>query len=98
MEKNNLFKQASRDKQDIIFDDLTYKIGSIGVEALNTLYDLMKNATSFVIAHRLSTIQNADKIIFVENGNIVEQGSHKELLELKGKYYELYNSQFTVDK
>ena len=58
----------------------------------------MKNATSFVIAHRLSTIQNADKIIFVENGNIVEQGSHKKLLELKGKYYELYNSQFTVDK
>lgn len=44
--KNNLFKQTLRDKQDIIFDDLTYKIGSIGVEALNTLYDLMKNATN----------------------------------------------------
>ena len=83
----------------VILDEATSNVDLLTEQKIQQAFnDLMKNATSFVIAHRLSTIQNADKIIFVENGNIVEQGSHKELLELKGKYYELYNSQFTVDK
>ena len=54
----------------------------------------MKDSTSLIIAHRLSTIVNSDTILFMENGKILEQGSHKELLEKKGKYFELYNSQF----
>lgn len=60
-------------------------------EAMKTL---MKGRTSFVIAHRLSTIQDADRILFIREGSIAEQGSHHELLEAKGYYYELYSSQF----
>jgi len=55
---------------------------------------LMHNRTSFVIAHRLSTIQNADIILVMRNGDIIETGKHKELLDKKGFYEQLYNSQF----
>ena len=58
--------------------------------------ELMENRTSFVIAHRLSTIRNADLILVMDEGDIVEQGSHKELLAKCGFYAELYNSQFEV--
>ena len=54
----------------------------------------MKGRTSFVIAHRLSTIRNADVILVMQNGDIVEQGSHEELIEKDGVYAKLYNSQF----
>jgi ATP-binding cassette subfamily B protein len=54
----------------------------------------MEGRTSFVIAHRLSTIHNADLILVMRDGNIVEQGAHEELLEQGGFYAELYNSQF----
>jgi ABC-type bacteriocin/lantibiotic exporters, contain an N-terminal double-glycine peptidase domain len=56
---------------------------------------LRHGRTSFVIAHRLSTIRNADSIVVMDAGRIVEQGSHAELLHRHGFYYELYNSQFT---
>ena len=83
----------------IILDEATSNVDLLTEQNIQQAFnDLMKNATSFVIAHRLSTIKNADKIIFIENGNIVEQGTHVELLQLRGKYYELYNSQFTVAK
>ena len=59
-----------------------------GIEAL------LKGRTSFVIAHRLSTIQKADRIFVIDNGNIQEQGSAKELLEKKGIYYNLHMAQF----
>jgi ATP-binding cassette subfamily B protein len=59
-----------------------------GIEAL------LKGRTSFVIAHRLSTIQKADRIFYIDNGNIMEQGSSCELLAKKGLYYELYMAQF----
>ena len=55
---------------------------------------LMDGRTSFVIAHRLSTIRDADNILFMEHGNIIEQGNHKELLKKKGAYASLYYSQF----
>ena len=54
----------------------------------------MEGRTSFIVAHRLSTIQNADIILVMKDGNIIEQGNHDELLERKGFYYNLYNSQF----
>ena len=55
---------------------------------------LMQGRTSFVIAHRLSTVRNADEIMVLENGEIIERGNHTELLQQKGKYYELYTGQF----
>ena len=55
---------------------------------------LTKGRTSFIIAHRLSTIKNADLILVMKDGNIIEQGSHNELMEKNGFYTELYNSQF----
>ena len=57
---------------------------------------LRSNRTSFVIAHRLSTIRDADVILVMERGSIVEQGNHEELLERQGAYYNLYQSQFAA--
>jgi ATP-binding cassette subfamily B protein len=56
--------------------------------------ELMKNRTCFIIAHRLSTIQNADTILVVKDGAIIEQGNHEELIKQGGFYYSLYHSQF----
>ena len=58
------------------------------------MQELMSNRTSFVIAHRLSTIVDADMIFVMQNGTIIEQGNHKQLLEKNGAYADLYNSQF----
>ena len=58
------------------------------------MVNLMKNRTSLIIAHRLSTIVDADKIVVMDNGRVVEIGNHKELLSQKGKYYDLYMTQF----
>jgi len=55
---------------------------------------LTKGKTSFIIAHRLSTIKNADLILVMKEGNIIEQGNHEQLLSKNGFYAELYNSQF----
>ena len=55
---------------------------------------LRTGRTSFVIAHRLSTIRDADKVVVINNGEVVEQGSHQELLDLRGFYHHLYLSQF----
>ena len=55
---------------------------------------ITKDKTTFIIAHRLSTIKNADLILVMKEGNIIEQGNHEELLEKNGFYAELYNSQF----
>ena len=58
--------------------------------------ELMKGRTSFVIAHRLSTIRDADLILVMNHGSIIEQGTHEELLAKNGFYADLYNSQFTA--
>ena len=57
---------------------------------------LTEGKTSFIIAHRLSTIKNADLILVMKDGNIIEQGNHKELMAKNGFYAELYNSQFEL--
>ena len=54
----------------------------------------MQGRTSFIVAHRLSTIRNADEILVMKDGNIIEQGTHHELMEKGGFYHTLYNSQF----
>ena len=58
---------------------------------------LMKNRTTFVIAHRLSTVRNADEILVLEHGVIIERGTHEQLLALKGRYYELYTGKAELD-
>mgnify|MGYP000039622581 CR=1 FL=1 len=65
-----------------------------GVTIQKAMDNLMRGRTSFVIAHRLSTIRNADLILVMKDGDIVEQGNHEELLEKNGFYANLYNSQF----
>ena len=57
---------------------------------------LMEGRTVFVIAHRLSTVRNADCIVVIEQGRIQEKGNHEELLEQKGRYYQLYTGQFQL--
>ena len=79
----------------LILDEATSSIDTRTELRIQAAFEkLMQGKTSFVIAHRLSTIRNADKILVMENGNIIEQGAHAELLRQRGAYYELYNSQF----
>ena len=69
--------------------------GASGTDELLSVHSrLMKGRTCFVIAHRLSTIQNADIILVVRDGNIIEQGNHQQLMQAKGFYHSLYHSQF----
>ena len=64
----------------------------------NAMKNIMKGRTSFVIAHRLSTIRSADLILVINDGNIIEQGNHEELMAKGGFYEQLYNSQFANKK
>lgn len=83
----------------LILDEATSSIDTetelVLQEGLNRL---LEGRTSFIIAHRLSTIQNADCIMYIDDGGIVEAGNHQELLEKKGRYYELYMSQYQLDE
>ena len=83
-----------RNPKILILDEATASIDS-STEALlqNALVKLSKNRTTIVIAHRLSTIVNADKILLLDNGAILEQGNHKSLLDLKGEYFKMYENQ-----
>lgn len=83
------------DPRILILDEATSSVDTRTEVLIQRAMDaLMKNRTSFIIAHRLSTIRNADLILVMNNGDIVEQGTHTELLEKKGFYASLYNSQF----
>ena len=83
-----------RNPKILILDEATASIDS-STEALlqNALVKLSKNRTTIVIAHRLSTIVNADKILLLDEGAILEQGNHKSLLDLKGEYFKMYENQ-----
>ncbi len=78
-----------------IMDEATSSVDTLTEALIQRGMDrLMEGRTSFVIAHRLSTIKRADKIIVIEDGQIVEKGTHRELIQQKGKYYNLYTQQF----
>lgn len=82
------------DPKILILDEATSSIDARTERLLQEgLFRLMKGRTSFVIAHRLSTIKNCDKIMYVDNKGIVECGTHEQLIEKRGEYYKLYNSQ-----
>ena len=82
------------DSKMLILDEATSNVDTQTERRIQSaMLKLMKNRTCFVIAHRLSTIQNADIILVVRNGNIVEQGTHAELMAARGFYYEMYHSQ-----
>ena len=79
----------------LILDEATSNIDTLSEQNIQKAFnEIMKGRTSFIVAHRLSTITNADIILVMNKGNVIEQGTHKELMEKKGFYYNLYNSQF----
>ena len=88
-----------RKPEILMLDEATSSLDNISEnlvqKAINTV---SKNCTTFVIAHRLSTIKDADMIYVIDDGEIVENGNHKELLSKKGKYWELNNIQKTPEE
>ena len=87
------------DPKILILDEATSSVDTrTEMHIQSAMVALMKNRTSLIIAHRLSTIRDADKIVVIDNGHVVESGNHDELLELKGCYYNLYQTQFAGNK
>ncbi len=83
------------DPKILILDEATSSVDTRTEKKIQeAMLNLMKNRTSLIIAHRLSTIQDADKIVVMDNGRVVEVGNHSELLDKKGRYYSLYMTQF----
>ena len=83
------------DPSILILDEATSSIDTLTeIEIQRSFQEMMVGKTSFIIAHRLSTILNADKILVMKDGNVIEIGKHDELMSKKGFYYNLYNSQF----
>ena len=81
----------------LILDEATSSIDTRTEQKIQQAFSrLMSGRTSFIVAHRLSTIKEADMILVMKDGNIIEQGTHKELLKMNGFYTNLYNSQFAV--
>jgi ATP-binding cassette subfamily B protein len=82
----------------MILDEATSSIDTRTEKLIDRGMDtLMEGRTVFVIAHRLSTVQNAEAIVVIEHGEIVERGSHQELLDQQGRYYMLYTGQSELD-
>jgi ATP-binding cassette subfamily B protein len=87
------------DPRILILDEATSSIDSEAEAKIQKATDeLLKGRTSFVVAHRLSTIVNSDLIVVLENGKIIEQGTHAELLGNRGHYFELYRNQFIAER
>ena len=91
----NIARAAIADPPILLLDEATSNIDTRSELLIQKGLDkLMEDRTSIIIAHRLSTVRNADRILVLDDGQIIEQGTHTELLNLKGKYYSLYQEQF----
>ncbi len=91
----SLARAVLREPEIFIMDEATSSVDTITEAHIQKgMENLMEDRTSFVIAHRLSTIKNADRILVIKDGSIIENGSHSELLRQRGHYYRLYTSQF----
>jgi ATP-binding cassette, subfamily B, multidrug efflux pump len=91
----SIARAALADPRILILDEATSSVDTRTERLIQKAFDgLLEGRTSFVIAHRLSTIRNADQILVLKDGQIIERGKHDELLVKKGFYYELYMSQF----
>ena len=94
----NIARAALSKAPILVLDEATSSVDTRTERSINEGMDaLMEDRTTFVIAHRLSTIRNADAIMVLEQGEIIERGSHEELLALKGRYYELYTGLREMD-
>ena len=83
------------DPRILILDEATSNVDTRTEKAIQSaMQQVMQNRTSIIIAHRLSTIRDADWIVVMDQGRIVESGSHETLLEKKGRYYDLYMTQY----
>ena len=86
------------DPKIFVLDEATSSIDTESEMQIQAAIEtLLSTRTSFVVAHRLSTIRNADRILVIDNGRILEQGNHRELLAKKGRYYELYQGHSVRD-
>ena len=82
----------------LILDEATSSVDTRTEQLINEgMHHLMDNRTTFVIAHRLSTVRDANAIMVLEHGEIIERGTHEDLLKMKGRYYELYTGKAELD-
>jgi len=86
------------DPKILILDEATSSVDTETEQAIQiAINELLKNRTSFIVAHRLSTIVQSDRILVLENGQVIEEGSHQSLIDAKGYYYKLYTNQYSED-
>ena len=82
-----------------VLDEATSSVDTETEQAIQrAISSALEGRTSFIIAHRLSTIRTADRILVIQNGEVIEEGSHRELIALRGHYYDLYTNQFRNEK
>ena len=97
-ECSKIFENSNKNPKILILDEATSALDTITEKRIQKSFDeLARGRTSLIIAHRLATVKNADRIIVIEDGRIVEEGTHRDLLNLHGEYASLYKTQL-LDK